>query len=53
MSKFVVTVSYTKRFEKQMTIYARDEDEATDKAENIVSGWEGVEDVETTDVSED
>lgn len=53
MSKFTVTVSYTKRFEKQITVFAPDEDEASDKAENIVSGWEGVEDVEAIDVSED
>jgi predicted dinucleotide-binding enzyme len=53
MSKFIVTVSYTKRFEKRMTIYASDDDEASEKAESIVSSWEGVEDVETTDVSEE
>ena len=45
--------SKLKPFEKLMTIYARDEDEATQKAEDIVSAWDGVEDVETTDVSED
>ncbi len=53
MSKFSVTVSYTKRFTKELTIYARDEDEATEKAESIVSAWDDVEDVETTDVGED
>lgn len=53
MSKFTVMVSYTKRFKKELTIYARDEDEATDKAENIVSAWDDVEEAEATDVSED
>jgi hypothetical protein len=53
MSKFSVTVSYTKRYEKSINVIARDEDEAQEKACDIVNRWQDVEDVEAIDVSEE
>ena len=50
MAKWQVEVTYTSK--KTLTIYARDEDEAAEKAEEIVSGWANVEDCEATDVEE-
>lgn len=48
MAKFSVTCHITNV--KVLTIYASDEDEATEKAEELVSGWQNVVEVEVTDV---
>lgn len=51
--KYIVTVEYTTKRTKELTIYAKDEAEAEEKACDIVSGWQDVQDVEATDVYED
>lgn len=53
MSKYSVTVTYTKRYEKTLSVFAKDADEAGDKACDIVSGWDGVEDAEASAVEEE
>ncbi len=51
MPKFLVKVAMT--FHKEITVYARDEQEAEEKAEEIVSGWNNVESAEALEVEED
>lgn len=51
--KYVVTVEYTTKRQKELTIYARDESEAEDKACDIVLGWNDVDDAEAIEVEED
>ena len=50
MPKFIVTVRYEQ--EKELTVWADDENEAEDKASEIVMGWSGVIDAEATNVEE-
>lgn len=50
--RYAVLVEITQRRQKELTIYARDESEAEEKAENIVSGWNDVDDVDILDVEE-
>lgn len=40
-------------YHKELTIYAKTEEEAEDKAAEIVMQWSNVEDVEVLDVEED
>lgn len=47
--KFIVTVEYTTKRTKELTIYAKDEVEAEEKACDIVSGWQDVDYAEATD----
>lgn len=49
--KYRVTVAMT--FHKEITVYAGSEDEAEEKAEELVSGWNNVEDVNVLEVEED
>lgn len=49
MPKFKVTVAFTQSKEKELTIFAKDEDEAMQKAEERVGEWEGVEECEATE----
>lgn len=51
MAKFIVTVLYSQR--KEITVYARSHDEAEEKAAEIVSAWERVEDAESVSSVED
>lgn len=48
MPRYRVTVRYEQ--EKDLTIYARDEQEAEEKAAGIVEGWNGVLSAEANDV---
>lgn len=48
MAAFKVEVNITNK--KELTIYARDEDEAQTKAEELVSGWNNVIEVEVVSV---
>ena len=50
MPKFTVTIEWRKQ--KEISVYAADEDEAEDKALDIVSTWD-IEDPEVIDVDED
>ena len=50
--KYIVTVEITSRREKEITVYAKDEGEAEEKACNIVMQWDGVDDAEAIDVEE-
>ena len=50
--KWLVTVSFTQRREKELTIYAQDEESASEKAAAIVMKWDDVIDAEAVDVSE-
>lgn len=50
MPRFNVTVRYTQT--KEISVYARDETEAEEKAVDIVLGWNGVLDAEADDVTE-
>ena len=47
MAKYKVTVNVT--YQKQLTIFARDEDEAKEKAVDIVNGWQNVHDADATE----
>lgn len=49
--KYAVKVAIT--YHKELTIYAKSEDEAEDKAADIVMAWNNVEDVEVLEVEED
>ena len=49
--KYAVKVAIT--YHKELTIYAPTESDAEDKAVEIVSQWNNVEDVEVLDVEED
>jgi hypothetical protein len=51
MADFTVRVSYTKRYEKELSIFAKDEQHAEEKAVDIVQRWDGVVDVEVTDIA--
>lgn len=53
MAKFIVTVDIISKREKELTVYARDAEEAEEKAAEIVLKWDGVEDCEVKDVEED
>lgn len=50
MAKFTVKVAIT--YHKELSIYAKSEDEAEDKATELVSAWNGVEDVEVLETVE-
>lgn len=52
MPKYSVTVKFTQEKQKEISVFARNEGEALTKAEEIVSGWDGVVDTEATDVEE-
>ncbi len=47
MPKYNVTVAFTKH--KEISVFAKDEEAAKEKAEEIVSAWDGVEDCEVVD----
>ncbi len=49
MPKFSVTVNMTRK----LSVYADDEDEACEKAVDIVLKWDGIEDAEATDAEEE
>jgi len=51
MAKFKVTVAVS--YLKELTIFAGDEDEAKEKAEDIVSAWNNVHAVETQEVEQE
>ena len=51
MPKFIVNVLYHKAYDKEISVYARDEQEAEEKAVEIVNNWDGVVDAEATDVT--
>lgn len=44
--KWIVQVEITSRRTKEITVYAKDEDEACEKAENLVLEWDGVDDAD-------
>lgn len=51
MPKYIVAVRYY--FEKDITVWAKDEAAAKDKAEEIVGNWNGVLDAEAQDCFEE
>ncbi len=53
MPKFTVNVLYHKAFDKNISVYAKDEQEAEEKAVDIVNQWDGVVDAEAGDVMQD
>lgn len=53
MAKFLVTVNIISKREKELTIYAKDDDEACRKAEELVLGWDGVDDCDVLSVEEE
>ncbi|HEX7072944.1 MAG TPA: hypothetical protein VF226_02805 [Hyphomicrobiaceae bacterium] len=50
--KYIVTVEYTTTRQKELTIYAGSEDEAEQKACDIVLGWNDVDDAEAIEIEE-
>lgn len=50
--RFNVQVSFTKRYTKDLTVYASDSSEAEEKAQDIVLGWDDVEDVDIVDIED-
>lgn len=53
MAKFTVNVKIVSSKEKELTIYAADEQEAEEKANDLVCGWDGVDECEILDVTKD
>ena len=53
MAKFTINASYTKAFTKTLTIYAKDEEEAQEKAEELISKWDDVVEIDVSDCVED
>lgn len=54
MPRFIVTVEYTQYTQScEIGVWARDEEDACDKAESIVSKWNGVINAEATDCEEE
>lgn len=51
MPRFRVTVEYT--MARDLAIYARDEEHAKERAEEIVMAWKDVQHAEATDAEED
>ena len=51
MPKYTVNVTITNSRRKDLTIHARDEHEAEARAAEIVSKWDGVDDIEVNDVT--
>jgi hypothetical protein len=51
MAKFTVRVRY--EMEREMTIFARDDMEAEEKAVDIVEGWKDVRTAEAVEVEEE
>ena len=49
--RYAVKVAIT--YHKELTIYAKTEAEAEDKAADLVSNWQNVEDVNVLEVEED
>jgi hypothetical protein len=49
--RYSVTVSYSQT--KEIGVWAKDEQEAEEKAVDIVLGWNNVDDAEAVDVSEE
>lgn len=50
MSKYIATVEYHVKFEKEIDVYADNIDLAEEKAVGIVEGWNGVVDAEVTKI---
>lgn len=53
MPRYRVQVSFTQTKEKEITVYAKDEDEAAEKACAIVEAWDGVDEADAMSVDED
>ena len=53
MAKFTVNVLYHLAFDKDISVYAKDEEEAEEKAVEIVEGWNNVVDAEAIEVNEE
>ena len=53
MPKVTVEVEFVTTRTKEISVYARDEQEAEEKAVSIVEGWDGVESAQATNVTED
>lgn len=51
MAKFIVKMHITNT--KDINVYASDEDEAKEKAEKLVSGWDNVVECEAIDAEEE
>lgn len=49
--RYRVTVQYTQT--RDIGVWANDEEEAMDKAESIVEGWDNVDSAEAQDAEED
>lgn len=53
MAKFTIDAEYTKKYTKTLTIYADSEGEAQEKAEEIISNWDNVEDIDVSNIVEE
>ncbi len=53
MPKYIVTVEYTTRREKEITVYAGNEAEAEEKACDIVDKWDGITETDAVDIREE
>lgn len=51
MPRFKVDVTYTQK--KEIRVFARDEQEALEKAVSLVEGWDGVLSAEADDAEEE
>lgn len=50
--KYIVTVEITSRRQKEITVYAKSEAEAEEKACDIVLAWDGVDEADALAVEE-
>lgn len=53
MLKYIIEAEYTKKFTKFLTVYAKSEDEAQEKAEEIIGNWDDVQDIDVSNIVEE
>lgn len=53
MQKFNIGVRYTCTFDKELTIHAKDIQDAEERVTDLVSNWPNVEDVEILSIGEE
>lgn len=53
MPKYIIEAEYTKKFFKTLTVYAKSEEEAQEKAEEIIGNWDDVQDIDVSNIVEE
>ena len=53
MPRFIIDAEYTKKYTKELVVYAKTEEEAQEQGEEIISKWDDVVDVDVSNIRED